>query len=91
MNYPCVVLLLFRSVVLESRKAASLFGVGLLCFLLSAVADVLGLRFEEVAEVLAAAFVVAAVIVLGLHYTRSGLRENPRRKEIPGSEATPYT
>lgn len=65
-------LIAFRSVLLASRGAALLFGLGMLGFVLSAVADVLTLPIEEAAEVLATLCLAAGTMVLGLHHTRSG-------------------
>lgn len=79
-----LVLLAFRSVLLASRKASVLWGVALLSFLASAVADVLDLPLEEAAEVFATVCLAAGMIVLGLHHTRLG-PEEPR-----GARATPW-
>ncbi len=65
-------LIAFRSVLLASRGAALLFGLGMLGFVLSAAADVLTLPIEEAAEVLATLCLAAGTMVLGLHHTRSG-------------------
>ena len=75
------VLVLFRSVILSSRRATMLFALALGGFVLSAVADILTLPLEEPLEVLTTICIAAAMIVLGLHHTGPSLRQTGSTKD----------